>query len=107
MYDRGSSVRFPAEAGNLSLHHRVQNCSGAQAAFYPMGTMGSFPGGKADHSRPYSAEVKNAWSYTSTPQYVFMVWCLVKHTTLPLLTFYLLKNIIIRNKIRGWSCSAI
>jgi hypothetical protein len=23
--------------------------------------------------------LKNAWSYTSTPQYVFMVWCLVKH----------------------------
>jgi len=21
----------------------------------------------------------NAWSYTSTPQYVFMAWCLVKH----------------------------
>jgi len=21
---------------------------------------------------------KNAWSYTSTPQYAFMAWCLVK-----------------------------
>jgi len=21
---------------------------------------------------------KNAWSYTSTPQYVFIVWCLIK-----------------------------
>jgi hypothetical protein len=27
---------------------------------------------EADHSPPSSAEVKNAWSYTSTPQYVFM-----------------------------------
>jgi hypothetical protein len=44
-----------------------------------MGTRGSFPGGKADYSPPPSAEVKNAWSYTSTPQYVFMAWCLVKH----------------------------
>jgi len=35
-------------------------------ASYPMGTRGSFPGGKADHSPPSSAEVKNAWSYTST-----------------------------------------
>jgi hypothetical protein len=26
--DRGSSVRFPAGAGNFSLHHRVQNGSG-------------------------------------------------------------------------------
>jgi hypothetical protein len=25
------------------------------------------------------AEVRNAWSYTSTPQYIFMAWCLVKH----------------------------
>jgi hypothetical protein len=34
---------------------------------------------EANHSLPSSAEVKNAWSYTSTPQYVFMAWCLVKH----------------------------
>jgi hypothetical protein len=38
---------------------------------YPNGTRGSFPGVKrpvreADHSLPSSAEVKNAWSYTST-----------------------------------------
>jgi hypothetical protein len=31
------------------------------------------------HSPPSSAEVKNAWSYTATPQYAFMAWCLVKH----------------------------
>jgi hypothetical protein len=37
------------------------------------------PGREPDHSSPSSAEVKNAWSYTSTPQYVFMAWCLVKH----------------------------
>jgi hypothetical protein len=37
------------------------------------------PEREADHSSPYSAEVKNAWSYTYTPQYAFMVWCLVKH----------------------------
>jgi hypothetical protein len=45
--DRGSSVRFPAAAGNFSLHHCVQNGSGAHPASYPMGTMVSFPGGKA------------------------------------------------------------
>jgi hypothetical protein len=37
------------------------------------------PGREADHSPPSSAEVKNAWSYTFTPPYVFMKWCLVKH----------------------------
>jgi hypothetical protein len=45
--DRGSRVRFPAGAGNVSLHYRVQNGSGAHPASYPMGTRGSFPGGKA------------------------------------------------------------
>jgi hypothetical protein len=37
------------------------------------------PGREADHSPPSSAEVKNALSYTSTSQYVFLAWCLVKH----------------------------
>jgi hypothetical protein len=37
------------------------------------------PGRKAEHTPPTSAEVKNAWSYTSTPQYVSVAWCLVKH----------------------------
>jgi hypothetical protein len=45
--DRGSTVQFPAGAGNFSLHHRVQNGSGAHPASYPMGTRGSFPGVKA------------------------------------------------------------
>jgi hypothetical protein len=60
--DRGSRARFPAGAGNFSLH-RVQNGSVAHPASYPMGTRGSFPGGKAagreaDHSPPTCAEVK-------------------------------------------------
>jgi hypothetical protein len=44
--DRGSGVRFPAGAGNFSLHHHVQNFSGAHPASYSMGTRGSFPRGK-------------------------------------------------------------
>jgi hypothetical protein len=31
-------------------------------------------GREADHSPPCSAEVKNAWGYTSTPQYALMAW---------------------------------
>jgi len=43
------------------------------------------PGSEADHSRPSSAEVKNAWIYTSTPPYAFMAWCFVKpETTSPI-----------------------
>jgi hypothetical protein len=34
---------------------------------------------EADHSPPSCAEFKNTWSYTSTLQYVFMAWYLVKH----------------------------
>jgi hypothetical protein len=44
--DCGSRVRFPTGAGNFSLH-RIQNGSGAHPASYPIGTRGSFPGGKA------------------------------------------------------------
>jgi hypothetical protein len=45
----------------------------------------SFPGTKrpgrdGDHSRPSIDEVKNEWSFTSTPQHVFMTWT---RTTLP------------------------
>jgi hypothetical protein len=46
--DQGSRVQFLAGAGNFSLHHHVENGSGAHPAFYPMGTRGSFPEGKAD-----------------------------------------------------------
>jgi hypothetical protein len=62
--DRGSRVRFPAVAGNISLHHHVQNGSGAHPASYLMGTGGSFlggvkrPGRDADYSPPSNAEVK-------------------------------------------------
>jgi hypothetical protein len=45
--DRGSRVRLPAGAGNFSLHHRVQDGSGAHPASYSMGTRCSFPGSKA------------------------------------------------------------
>jgi hypothetical protein len=36
------------------------------------------PGREADHSSPSNAEVKNSWSYISTPQYAFMAWWSVK-----------------------------
>jgi hypothetical protein len=42
-----SKVRFLVGAGNFSFHHCIQNSSGAYPASYPMGTRGSFHGGKA------------------------------------------------------------
>jgi hypothetical protein len=73
----------------------VQTGSGAHPASYSLGTGGSSlelkrPRREAGHSPPSNAEIKNAWSYNTTPQYAFMAWCLVnkKHRdefTLPLL----------------------
>jgi hypothetical protein len=83
MYDRGSRVRFPAGAGNVSL----------QPASYPMGTKGPFHGGKA----------AGAWNWPLTsiscrgqrmsgaisplPQYAFMAWCSVKRKSTDNFTF--------------------
>jgi hypothetical protein len=78
-----SGVRVPAVAVNFSLRHNVQTGSGAHTAFCPVGTRGSFYGVKrpvreANYSPPSSAEVKNASSCTSNPQYAFITWCSVK-----------------------------
>jgi hypothetical protein len=45
MDDQGTGVRFLAGARNFSLHHRIQNVSGAHPSSYPMGIGGCFPGG--------------------------------------------------------------
>jgi hypothetical protein len=44
--DRDSRVRLPAGAGDFSVHHRVQNGSGAHPDSSPMGSRGSFSGSK-------------------------------------------------------------
>jgi hypothetical protein len=43
---------------------------------------------------------KSAWSYTSTPQYTFMAWCLVKHRDS---TFYNIMEILM-NHSRNEKC---
>jgi hypothetical protein len=63
--DWTTGVWSPAGAKDFSSRPCIQTGSGAQPASYPIGTGGSFPGGKvwlrrdADHSPPSSAEVKN------------------------------------------------
>jgi hypothetical protein len=57
-------------------------------------------GREADHSPPSSAEVKNAWSYTPLPQYIFMAWCLVKHRDS--FTFYIY---VIMKLVQRLDCS--
>jgi hypothetical protein len=70
--DQGSRVRFPAGVGNFYLRHRVRTATGPTQS--PMKWVPAAlslrikrSGCEADHSRPASAEVKNAWSYSSTP----------------------------------------
>jgi hypothetical protein len=81
MDDRGS---IPSRGREVFLRHRVQNGSGTHPTSSQTGTRGSSPkieqaGREADHSPPSSTEIKKAWSYTTTPSYIFMALCLVKH----------------------------
>jgi hypothetical protein len=46
------------------------------------------PSREADHSPPSSAEMKNAWNYTSTPQYALKASCSVKKKHRDNFTFY-------------------
>jgi hypothetical protein len=69
--DRGSTVWFPVETGNFSLYHRVQTGSGPtqppiQCVPEELSQGLKRPEREAGHSPPNSAEVENAWSYTST-----------------------------------------
>jgi hypothetical protein len=80
-----AGVQFPALAGSGTFCLATMSRLALEPTKPPvqlvMGIL--FPGVKwlgheADHSPLSSAEVKNVWSCTSTPQYMFMVWCLIK-----------------------------
>jgi len=80
MSDRGST---PDRGRECFLHHRALTESGAHQPPIQC-VMGALSLGverllrEANHALLFSAEVKNAWSFTSTLQYVFMAWCLIK-----------------------------
>jgi hypothetical protein len=73
-------VRFPAEAPDFPLLRGVQIAFGAHPAYHSQSTWGSFAVRKLAEacSLPLtplsSVEVKNAWTYTSTPPHVFTAW---------------------------------
>jgi hypothetical protein len=84
--DWGSRVWFRGGgAGDFSLQYRVQSGSGAHPTSYPMGTRGSFPGGKSGWGVKLTTQLllvlrsKMRGAILPLPQYVFMAWCLVKH----------------------------
>jgi len=61
---------------------------------------------EADNLFPSSVEVENAWSYTFSPQYVFMVWCLVKLRSN--FTFTLLLEQTLRHpQLRGYGSNKV
>jgi hypothetical protein len=81
-FQKPGYVKYPSDftwcvLSPVSLHHRVQNGSGARPASYTMCTRGSFPGDKAAGTwswpLPSSAEVEE-W----VELYAFMVWCSAK-----------------------------
>jgi hypothetical protein len=76
-----TGVQFPV-GQDFCLRHNVQTGSEAHPASCPVGTVVIYSevkwlGSVADHSPPSCAEAKNAWSYTPTPSYVYMEWCLL------------------------------
>jgi len=71
------SVPGRGNDGIFTLRHHVQTSSGAHQASvqWELGALTwgvKWPGCEADYLPSSSAEVNNAWRYTSTPQYVFM-----------------------------------
>jgi hypothetical protein len=61
-----TGVRFPAGTSIFSFHRAVQTGPGAHPASGDLFLGVKLSVREADHSPPSSAEVKNAWSYTST-----------------------------------------
>jgi hypothetical protein len=63
------------------IRYRDETSSGAHPASYRMGTAGIFSGSKVARvwSWPSSAEVKSAWSCSTTNKYVITAWCLIRH----------------------------
>jgi len=56
-----------------------------------------WPGREIYSSPPPSTKIKNVWSYTSTPPFVFVAWCLFKHRDFTLLSTH--TNICARPKL--------
>jgi hypothetical protein len=73
-----------SETGNTLLSYRrtrIPCCHGfIETEGWKAVTTLSLAQSEAGHSLSSSSEVKNAWSSTSTPPFVFMAWCLVKCT---------------------------
>jgi hypothetical protein len=70
LVDRGVEVRVPVGSRILTSPYCPDRLWGP-TNLLSSGYWASFPGGKANHSRPTSAEVKKTWIYTATLPYAF------------------------------------
>jgi hypothetical protein len=73
---------IPGGGRDFSLHHSTETSSGTRPASSPVGAEVSSPGveqpeHEADPLPPFSAEVKNVWSYITTSLCVFMALYLI------------------------------
>jgi hypothetical protein len=88
-------------AREFSLPHSTQTGCETLPVFYIIGYVSLSPGSKAqereaDHSLHSSTEVKNAWSYTETPPYIFMIWRLfMHHDRITLIIIIIIINLMI------------
>jgi hypothetical protein len=77
-------VQIPTEAGNFSLHHRVQNGSGAPSSLLSNGYQGIYPWGQSGMGVKLTTHlnlVPRLRMHGVIPpvsQYVFVAWCSVK-----------------------------
>jgi hypothetical protein len=80
MGDRGS---IPDTRGYIlfsSLPPRLDRLFRDPPSLLSNGYRGALPRVKNERVVKLNAEVKNMWSYTSIPTYVFMTWYTVKHS---------------------------
>jgi hypothetical protein len=75
---REIGVRFPVGEENISspkFPDRSANPVRMGAGFPKVKRSGR----GADHSYPSTANADNAWRYTSSPSYAFIMWCFTNH----------------------------
>jgi hypothetical protein len=77
---RSSGVRFPTGAGNFSLHHLVQNSSGATQPPIEWVRGAVYLGVKLTTHLHLVPRSRIRGAIPPLPQYVFMAWWLVKHS---------------------------
>jgi hypothetical protein len=80
---RGSGVRFPVGLGIFLFSTACRPALGSTqpSIQWVPGALSlglKRPEREAHNSHPCSVKVKNPWSYTSTPPYLVMTWCLIK-----------------------------